>query len=400
MRVSDSPTACAIVLRRWSKASTSPFSTARRSIADFKYSVNECPWPSSRADSRRILFARRACCGEFLGRDPRQLFHARERGFGLLHLRAARSELGNLRIHGPDHLVQARRFDDGVLDRVLLRLQRLGLVRHVFGKRVQRGKALLGALAQFLELGERLELALHIAHRLRRGLRVGVRGARAALNALHLLAQPRLRDAQAFEFGLARGDAFDGVRDIAGGLTQLRTQRVELFALQAQAAQGRLRFARLRRHRVDDASMLLQVPAGRGERLGDALRLRHLLEQLAHALGELVEGFDALVVTGGHAGELFDLLRHAVGLAAHVVEHLARAHQLGRDAARLRQHRAQRSALFAGIVDQGAQLVIDLLAVPGGLENGVEHGGPPVRMLSSACSACRLANRQAWSCVN
>lgn len=321
--------------------------------------------------------ARRVARGQFLRRGLRQLLHASQRFFGALHLLVAGGQLGDLRIHGPHHLVQAGGLDDRVLDRVLLGLERLGLVRHVLGERVERRQPLLGAHAQFLQLRERLELGLHLTHGLRCGGRVGARVVRAFANIVDLLLELGLRRTQRFEFALQRGDAGDGLSHFCRGVLQLRAQFAEVLPLVAQSVQRGVRLGCLRSHRVHHQPVLLQFAIGGCQCLGYALGLGHLVEHLAHALLELVKALCALVESGRRDGELLDLLRHAVGLLSQRIERLARARDLGRCATHLRQQCTECGALAARLVDQRAQIVMNLLAVSAVLENGVQHRAPP-----------------------
>ena len=121
---------------------------------------------------------------------------------------AAFVQLRDLHVHRPHHLVEAIGFDDGAFDGVFLGLEGLGLLRDVFGKRVQRGEPLLGVLAEFLQLDERAQLLLDVLdvfHR-RRGRILGF--ARRIAEARELGAQLRAGRANRIEFALERRDAF------------------------------------------------------------------------------------------------------------------------------------------------------------------------------------------------
>ena len=85
-----------------------------------------------------FLDAHRRLVGELL--DPRDGF------FGLRRLFHALADLGNLRVHRPDHLVHAVGLHDSVLHGLLLAFERLRLPRHVLGQGVQRVQPFLGAL--------------------------------------------------------------------------------------------------------------------------------------------------------------------------------------------------------------------------------------------------------------
>jgi hypothetical protein len=83
------------------------------------------------------LFARggggRKLRRRFLG----QLLHARHGLFGARHVLVAFVQLGNLHIHRPHHLVEAVGLDHGAFDGVFLGFEGLGLLRDVFGERIQ-----------------------------------------------------------------------------------------------------------------------------------------------------------------------------------------------------------------------------------------------------------------------
>ncbi len=74
---------------------------------------------------------------------------------------------------------------------LLLALERLRLVRHVLGQRVERGQPLLGALAQLLELRQRPELVLDFLDRRHRRGRVLARFARGLADLGVVLGQRR-----------------------------------------------------------------------------------------------------------------------------------------------------------------------------------------------------------------
>ena len=260
-----------------------------------------------------------------------------------------------------------------MLDRVLLRLQCPGLVRHMFGQRVQRGQALLGALAQLLQLGKAVELGLDLAHGLGGCDGVGTRALGAGLKALDLLAQFAFSATQRGELALERADVGHRPPELSARVAQLRAQLVQLRAFFLQRAERGLRFLGLRAHGVERLAMLLQFAVGRGQRLRHALGLGHLALHLVDAFLELVEGLGALVEAGGGGGEPVHLLRQPVGLLAECVQRLAGARELGRRAAHLCQQRAERRTLVARLDHQGAQLVMHLAAVPAVLEDRVQH---------------------------
>ena len=120
----------------------------------------------------RELLARRRGRRQLGMRFFGQLLHARHRVFRARHLLAALVELGDLHVHRPHHFVEAVGLDDGALDGVLLGLERLGLLRDVFGQGVERRETLFRVLAELLELHQRPELLLDFLHRLGRRRRI------------------------------------------------------------------------------------------------------------------------------------------------------------------------------------------------------------------------------------
>ena len=228
---------------------------------------------------------RRQLRGGFL----RQLLHARDGVFGARDLLAAFVQLADLHVHRPDHLVEAIGFDDGALDGVLLRLEGLGLLRDVFGERVQRGEALFGVLAELLQLHQRAELLLDFLDRFGRRGRIILRLARRFANALELGGQLRADGANRIELAFQRADGLDRLDDFHRRRLQLRAQIVELRALLAERLDGRLVLERLRRQLIHRQAMLLQLAVGRGDLLGDALRFVDLVEHRGNALLDLLE---------------------------------------------------------------------------------------------------------------
>ena len=120
--------------------------------------------------------------------------------------------------------------------------------------------------------------------------------------------------------------------------------------------------------------MLLQVAVRRRDLFGDALRFPHLFEQAVDARFDLLEPLGALVVTDDLLAELVEPLQRDLRLLADLVERLAGLGELGGAAHHLREHRAQRGALVAGLADEGLQFVLLLLFVAGGVaEKCVKH---------------------------
>ena len=81
-------------------------------------------------------------------------------------------DLADLHVHGPDDFVHAIGLNDGVLDSLLLALDRLALARDVLGECVERAEALFDPAAQLLQLAQGVQLRLDLFHHRDRGGRV------------------------------------------------------------------------------------------------------------------------------------------------------------------------------------------------------------------------------------
>ena len=140
------------VRRRSSNASNSFFFTRERvDLAAHRVEQRAGFFLQLAMRSRLVFFAAWSRF-ELRGGFGRQLLGARERVVGARDLLHAFVQLAICDVHRPDHLVDAVGLHDGVLDRLLLALERLGFVRDVLGQRVERRQPLFGALAQLVEL--------------------------------------------------------------------------------------------------------------------------------------------------------------------------------------------------------------------------------------------------------
>ena len=175
----------------------------------------------------------------------RQFLHPRHGVFGARHVLAAFVELGNLHVHRPHHLVEAVGLDHGAFDGVLLGLEGLGLLRDVFGEGVQRREALLGVLAELLQLHQRSELLLDLLDRFHRRRGIVLRFCRRLPKAPELRAQLRARGADGIELALQRGHAFDRLCHFGGRQLQQRAQIFKRGAFLAKGLDGGLVFERL-----------------------------------------------------------------------------------------------------------------------------------------------------------
>ena len=156
-----------------------------------------------------------------------QLLGARERVVCPRNLLHALVQLADLHVHRPDHLVHAVGLHDGVLDRLLLRVERLGLVRDVLGERVERGQPLFGALAQFVETRQRPQLVLDFLDRRQRRGRVFARLARGLANLGVVVGQGGGDRADLFQLRLERVGLAERLLDLDIRLLQLDAELFE-----------------------------------------------------------------------------------------------------------------------------------------------------------------------------
>ncbi len=113
-------------------------------------------------------------------------------------------KLDHLRVHRPHHLAHAVGLDDGMFDGLLLALEGLGLACDVFGERVERREAFGRALAEFVELRQRLELLLDVLRGRHRRGRVFARFARGLADLAVVLRQVGRRRADLIEIAFQR----------------------------------------------------------------------------------------------------------------------------------------------------------------------------------------------------
>ena len=132
-----------------------------------------------------------------------------------------------------------------MVDRVLLALERLGLVRDVLGQRVERREPLFGVLAELVQLCERAHALLDVLDRFHRRAAVFARFARHLADAGVVLAEDRGGGAHLLELGLQRAGGIERLLEIALRLPQLRSQIFERRALLLQRVEAGLRLERL-----------------------------------------------------------------------------------------------------------------------------------------------------------
>src|SRR5205814_450803 len=291
----------------------------------------------------------------------RELFGARQRVVGARHLLHAFVQLRDLDVHRPDHLVDAIRLHDRVLDGLLLAVERLRLVRDVLGERVERREPLLGVLAQLVQPRERTELRLDFLHRRHRGGRVFTRLARDLADLRVILGERRRALADVIELALERARLREGLLHLAVGLLQLAAELVERRSLLLLRFERRLRAERLRREVLHRLAVLLQL----------AVRPERLLRRLLRLPGRLLQPFDAPIDLLELAGPLVerreplrDLVEHrgdAARLLGHLLERLPERRELRAAGGQRGQHGADGAALLARGRNQPFQLVALLL---------------------------------------
>src|SRR5262249_41244705 len=294
-------------------------------------------------------------------------------------------ELCDLHVHRPDHLVHAVGLNDGMFDGVLLAFERLRLVRHVLGERVQSGQTLLGALAQLVEPRERPELRLDFLNRRHRGRRVLARLARRLADLRVVLRERRRDRADLIEIGLERAGAAERLLHFGLGLLQLTAQLLERRALFLQRVERGLRAERLRRQVLDRFAMLLQLAVGSERLARRLLRLLGLLLERIDPRVDLLELARAIVERREPSSDVAEPRRHAGRLLRDLLERLAERGQLRAARGERRQHRADGAALLASRRNQRFELVGLLLnelglAATSDVLEGVQH----VRFLRSS----------------
>ena len=300
----------------------------------------------------------------FLG----DLLDPADRFFRLRRLLHALGELGDLDVHRPDHLVDAVRLDDGVLDRLLLALDRLALAGDVLGERVERGQPLLGAAAEVLQLRERAELRFDFLDHRHRRRRCVARLARGVAQLGVVLGQRRRRLANLLQLALQHAGLADRLLRFHVRGAQLRAQFFECRPLLLERLDRRLRLQRLRRQLQHRLAMLLQLAVrsnrplgrllgllrGRPQRLDARVEVRDLLRSIVEAVEPLLDAVEPRCHRRGHLHRLLHRVRER--------------RQLGAARGERRQHRADRAAFLAGGRDQQfelGRLLLDRLALVG-----------------------------------
>jgi hypothetical protein len=320
-----------------------------------------------------VSFARRVFSrGRFLS----ELFRARDGLFGLRRLLHRLGQLGDLRVHLPDHLADAIDLDDCVLDRLLLALQRLRLVADVLRERVERGEPLLGALAQRVQLLQGNQLLLEILHGPHRGAGVLARFARGLADLRVVLRQRRRDTADLIELPLQRHRR--GERRLCFGLrvAQLTAQLLQRRIFFAQRIEAGLRLQRLRGQLLHRFTMLAEVAVwtdGLQRRVFDPLE--HLVQRLDPSV-ERIEQLRLGVDSRQTLGDFVETRRHARRLLVDLFDGLAERRELRPARRERRDHRAQRAALLARSRDQCLEvggLRLDLFAATADVLERVQH---------------------------
>ena len=307
----------------------------------------------------------------------RELLDAIDQLLGPRRLARSLVQLVDLDLHRPDHLVQPVGLDDGVLDGVLLVVERLDLLRDVLGERVERRHPLLGRLAHLLELGERAEALLDVLDHLDGRVRLVVRFAGEVLELGVVLRELAGHRAELVEVGLEGFGPLVRRLDLGLRLAEMLAEIVERRLVFLERVEAGACLERLRRQALERLLVLLQLAVRRGEPGG-------LLLGVTDGIGERLDaGVDRLELGGALRGLLQpvgDLVEARVRLTRLLLDFLQRLAGRGELRAvqlHLREHGAQRRALFLRGRNQRLQFVSLLLAGRAALLECVEHRPTP-----------------------
>ena len=350
-------------------------------------------------DPRRLVHQRAAVLFEparFTRQVVARLRDRFDRGIGLLHhgLDSADRLLAaprvfqafvqpvDLDVHVPDHLVETVGFDDRALDRMLLALERLGLLGDMLGERVEAGEFLLRRLAQLLELHQRAEFLLDLLDGLRGGDRILARFPGHVAQPGAVLVELTGGAAYLIELGSDRCGLLDGGLDVQLRVAQLLPQILERGALPLERFDAGAGLDRLRRQLLHRLPVILQLAVRREQLLGRPLCLRRRIEQHLDAHVDLrkrsdpfLEALDALIDLRNPPGG-------GVGLCVHLVERLAHLRQPRTAHRDLGQHRVERASFFFGGRDQGLEILgLFLRLTARQAFERIEHG----RVLPAEC---------------
>ena len=290
-------------------------------------------------------------------RVGRKLVDAADGLFGFRRLLHPFVQLGDLHVHGPDHLVDAIGLHHGVLDRLLLAVERLRLARDVLGERVQSGKALFGVAAQLVQLRERHQLLLDLLDGGHGRRRVLARFARGFTDLAVVLRQRRGARPDLIELALERGRLCGRLRHFGFGVAQVAAKLVEHGAFLLEGVEGGMRLQRLRGEVLHRLAMLLELAVRADRLLRRQLGLFRRILQRLNALVDVLELPRAVVEHADSFRQLVELRAGARRLLRHLLERLAERHQLRTPRRQRGQHGAERAALFAGGGDEQLQLV-------------------------------------------
>ena len=241
----------------------------------------------------------------------RELVDAADGLFGFRRLLHPFVQLGDLHVHGPDHLVDAIGLHHGVLDRLLLALERLRLARDVLGERVQSGEALFGALAQLVQLRERHQLLLDLLDGRHGRRRVLARFARGFTDLAVVLRQRRGGRADLIELALERARLGGRLLDFGFGVAQVAAKLFEHGAFLLEGVERGLRLQRLRGEVLHGLAMLLELAVRADRLLRRQLGLFRRVLQRLNALVDLLELPRAVVEHADSLRELVELRRGA-----------------------------------------------------------------------------------------
>ncbi len=264
-----------------------------------------------------------------------------------------------------------------MLDRLLLALERLGLVSHVFGQRVQRRETLFGALAQFVEARQRAQFVFDLFHGRHGRGHVLAGFARALADLGEVLGKCGGQRAHLIEFALECRRLPDRLLDVGIGLLQLGPEFFECGPLLFQRLERRLGAKRLRRQVLYRLTMLLQFAVRTDGFLGGLFRLAGRVFQLLDALVDFRQLLRPVVERGQALGDLVKLCGDTRGLLGHLLERFSEWQQLGALGGQRAHHRADGAPLFPGrdnqLLEAFGLLLRGLAFAAGDILEGVQH---------------------------
>ena len=286
-----------------------------------------------------------------------QRFDAFNQLLGARGLKTAFIQFADLHVHRPDHLVEAVRFDDRSLDGMLLILERLDLLIDVFGERVQAGHPLFGVPAQLLEFGQRAQALFDILDECCRCLRL-LTGVMREIPGMGDVPEQICRvAAERIELTFHRTGLVSRSANFSLRAPQLVSKRIQPGSILLQRFEAFPRRFALRGQRLEHGFVLLQRTIGGRQ---PCRRVLGVLDGLAQRLNPRINLFELRRSHVGFRQAFHDFVQPRVRfsrLLVDLLESLARGCQFRCLKLHLREHRAQRGALFATRGNQRFQLL-------------------------------------------